>query len=99
MLSRRQLKPINRIVGGPHLLSMTRAGALSLEAGRFSLADLAVERTQWVVLKLQAAGVAGYLDLNADIEVRADGLRLGQVFTVVVDNLLRYVSTGGVMDV
>jgi signal transduction histidine kinase len=39
------------------------------------------------------------LDLDAGIEVQADRLRMGQVVTIVVDNLLRYASSGGVMDV
>lgn len=99
LLVHRQLEQINRIVGDLHLLSMARAGALSLEEERFALADLVVERIQWVELELQAAGVACQLDLDAGIEVQADRLRMGQVVTIVVDNLLRYASSGGVMDV
>ncbi|WP_141057190.1 cell wall metabolism sensor histidine kinase WalK [Stenotrophomonas rhizophila] len=99
LLVHRQLEQINRIVGDLHLLSMARAGALSLEEERFALADLVLERIQWVELELQAAGVACQLDLDAGIEVQADRLRMGQVVTIVVDNLLRYASSGGVMDV
>ncbi|KRG51625.1 sensor histidine kinase [Stenotrophomonas beteli] len=99
LLVHRQLDQINRIVGDLHLLSMARAGALSLEEERFVLADLVLERIQWVELELQAAGVACQLDLDAGIEVQADRLRMGQVVTIVVDNLLRYASSGGVMDV
>lgn len=99
LLVHRQLEQINRIVGDLHLLSMARAGALSLEEERFTLADLVVERIQWVELELQAAGVACQLDLDAGIEVQADRLRMGQVVTIVVDNLLRYACSGGVMDV
>lgn len=99
LLVHRQLEQINRIVGDLHLLSMARAGALSLEEERFALADLVVERIQWVELELQAAGVACQLDLDSGIEVQADRLRMGQVVTIVVDNLLRYASSGGVMDV
>lgn len=99
LLVHRQLEQINRIVGDLHLLSMARAGALSLEEERFVLADLVLERIQWVELELQAAGVACQLDLDSGIEVQADRLRMGQVMTIVVDNLLRYASSGGVMDV
>nr|WP_249335723.1 ATP-binding protein [Stenotrophomonas maltophilia] len=99
LLVHRQLEQINRIVGDLHLLSMARAGALSLEEERFALADLVLERIQWVELELQAAGVACHLDLESGIEVQADRLRMGQVVTIVVDNLLRYASGGGVMDV
>ncbi len=99
LLVHRQLEQINRIVGDLHLLSMARAGALSLEEERFALADLVLERIQWVELELQAAGVACQLDLDSGIEVQADRLRMGQVVTIVVDNLLRYASSGGVMDV
>jgi signal transduction histidine kinase len=99
LLVHRQLEQINRIVGDLHLLSMARAGALSLEEERFALAVLVLERIQWVELELQAAGVACQLDLDAGIEVQADRLRMGQVVTIVVDNLLRYASSGGVMDV
>lgn len=99
LLVHRQLEQINRIVGDLHLLSMARAGALSLEEERFALADLVLERIQWVEPELQAAGVACQLDLDSGIEVQADRLRMGQVVTIVVDNLLRYASSGGVMDV
>ncbi len=99
LLVHRQLEQINRIVGDLHLLSMARAGALSLEEERFALAVLVLERIQWVELELQAAGVACQLDLDAGIEVQADRLRMGQVVTIVVDNLLRYASSGGIMDV
>ncbi|MCX2892548.1 ATP-binding protein [Stenotrophomonas lactitubi] len=99
LLVHRQLEQINRIVGDLHLLSMARAGALSLEEERFALADLVLERIQWVELELQAAGVACQLDLDSGIEVQADRLRMGQVVTIVVDNLMRYASSGGVMDV
>ncbi|MFG0712729.1 sensor histidine kinase [Stenotrophomonas geniculata] len=99
LLVHRQLEQINRIVGDLHLLSMARAGALRLEEEHFPLAALVVERIQWAELELQAAGVACQLDLDAGIEVQADRLRMGQVVTIVVDNLLRYASSGGVMDV
>lgn len=99
LLVHRQLEQINRIVGDLHLLSMARAGALSLEEERFALAELVLERIQWVEMELQSAGVACQLDLDASIEVQADRLRMGQVVTIVVDNLLRYASGGGVMDV
>ena len=98
LLVHRQLEQINRIVGDLHLLSMARAGALSLEEERLPLAELVAERIQWAELELQAAGVACQLDLDAGIEVQADRLRMGQVVTIVVDNLLRYASSGGVMD-
>ncbi|MER2020428.1 MAG: ATP-binding protein [Stenotrophomonas sp.] len=99
LLVHKQLEQINRIVGDLHLLSMARAGALSLEQERFQLAELVLERLRWVQDDLLDAGIVSEIDLDPLLEIDADRLRVGQVVTILMDNLLRYAASGKQMHV
>lgn len=90
----RQLEQINRLVGDLHLLSLARAGQLVLERDAFPLEELISERVAWVAPQLQKAGIVPEIDAPKDIVAYGDRDRIGQVLSILIDNALRYASSG-----
>jgi signal transduction histidine kinase len=98
-LVNRQLEQINRLVGDLHLLSLARAGQLRLELEPFGLRELVVERLAWVESKLAQAGIVPSVAVPADLRVHADRDRVGQVLSVLIDNVVRYAPGGRAIDI
>lgn len=95
----RQLEQINRLVGDLHLVSLARAGQLLLERDDFSLRDLIAERLEWAAPRLQAVGIAPTWPSTTPIRLYADRDRIGQVLSILIDNVLRYAAQGKVLEI
>nr|WP_081420149.1 ATP-binding protein [Pseudoxanthomonas sp. Root630] len=91
----RQLEQINRLVGDLHLLSLARAGQLSLHTEEVSLTDVAQEALRWLEGALDEAGLVPDCRLDPTVVVSADRGRVGQVATILVQNVLRHAKQGG----
>lgn len=91
----RQLEQINRLVGDLHLLSLARAGQLSLQAENVSLADVAQEALRWLEEALNEARLVQDCRLDPTVMVSADRGRIGQVAIILVQNVLRHAKQGG----
>jgi signal transduction histidine kinase len=99
LMVKRQLDQLNRLVGDLHLLSMARAGQLTMETSRFALRDLVMDRLAWSGPQLDAAGINRHVSVPHELLVTADRDRLGQVISILIENLLRYAASGGSLEV
>jgi signal transduction histidine kinase len=90
----RQLAQINRLVGDLHLLSMARANKLMLEFSDILINDLVDERLAWVAQPLQNAEIKVLVGIPKQLTVSADRDRIGQVLSILIDNVLRYAASG-----
>lgn len=95
----RQLEQINRLVGDLHLLSLARAGKLSLEREDFLIEDLVRERLAWVAPRLDEIGVVPQVSIARNARLTGDRDRVGQVLLVLVDNAIRYAESGKFLSV
>ncbi|QPF73198.1 two-component sensor histidine kinase [Roseateles sp. DAIF2] len=91
----RQLDQLNHLVDDVYLLSMAGAGQLALKPSRFPLRLLLEERIAWVLPALREHGMEISLQLDGALRISADRDRLGQVISILIDNAMRYASTGG----
>lgn len=98
-LVHRQLEQINRLVGDLHLLSLARAGQLHLEPEYFDLRELVQERLQWVEAALTQAEIQVKLAVDFALPLQADRDRIGQVVSILVDNVLRYAAAGRLLEI
>lgn len=89
-----QLLHLNRLIDELHLLSLAQAGQLMLSRTELDLAELLRERIIW--LKPQSAEAGFDITLMSDTPCRyvGDTFRLGQVFTILMENALRYALEG-----
>lgn len=99
LLVHRQLEQINRLVGDLHLLSLARAGRLWLEVEPFNVREVVEERIDWVEAELDRLGIWANVEMPDDLVVIADRHRIGQVLSVIIDNLIRYAAQGRALDV
>lgn len=95
----RQLVQINRLVGDLHLISLARAGQLPLELDSFPLDEVIVERLEWAAADLAQAGIRPVVSNATRIWLYADRDRIGQVLTILIDNVLRYAVRGKVLEI
>lgn len=96
---KRQLDQLKKLVEDLHLLSMARAGRLVLERSEFSLAALLAERLAWFQPQLDEGGIQTQVSIADGLHIHADRDRLGQVLNILFDNLLRYASGGGQLNI
>ncbi|PKB21479.1 signal transduction histidine kinase [Janthinobacterium sp. 64] len=94
-----QLEQINRLVGDLHLMSLARAGQLGLEIDHFSVRELLLERLEWATLRIAATGLVVHTRCDPALTLRADRDRVGQTVSILIENVLRYASDGGVLDI
>ncbi|WP_150574126.1 sensor histidine kinase [Pandoraea aquatica] len=98
-LVHRQLMQINRLVGDLHLISLARAGQLTLVRRDFSLRDLIAERLEWISPQLQRQAFEVTWNARDDVVVHGDRDRLGQVLSILIDNVMRYAAVGRVLEI
>lgn len=91
----RQLLQLNRLVSDLHFLSVARAGELRLSEDRFDLAELVKERVTWSALALQEAGINSTVDATSPALWYGDRDRIGQVISILIENVIGYASNGG----
>lgn len=95
----RQLEQINRLVGDLHLVSLARAGQLPLEMDSFPLQELIAERLEWAAADLDRAGIKPVVSAATHIQLYADRDRIGQVLTILIENVLRYAARGKTLEI
>lgn len=92
-----QLRYLSRLIDDLHLLSLADAGQLSLELAPCDPLDLLRERIAWIKPQLDAADMQTRLTRTEQASVSVDAFRLGQVFTILLENALRYAGPGAIL--
>ncbi|QOI55672.1 sensor histidine kinase [Rouxiella badensis] len=95
----KQLVSLNRLIDELHLLSLADAGELSLDIFEWDLAELLQERVMWIKPQAETTGMIIAVHAPAKCRFKGDPFRLGQVFTILMENALRYASEGGTLDI
>ncbi|QXI30897.1 ATP-binding protein [Pseudomonas vanderleydeniana] len=90
-----QLEHLNYLVDDLLLLSLAQAGQLPLTKTTFTVEALLNERINWFNPQLSASGRTIKVTSLALDPIAADRNRIGQVFNILLDNYLRYASSGG----
>lgn len=82
-------------------LSLSDVGALTYNKQRISLAPLIKKCVEHFQVKAHAAGLTlrENIDTTQDYPVEADGDRLQQLFSNLLENSIRYTDAGGVVEV
>jgi len=91
----KQLQLLRRLTNELHLLSLADAGQLMLNCQPLLLDDLLRERAAWMKPQADAAGFTFTLTAPTAAPLEGDAFRLGQVFTVLMENAVRYGRQGG----
>jgi len=91
----KQLVHLSRLIEELHLLSLADAGQLSLDKCEVDLAELLRERVTWLKPQSEAVDMNISVEAAGDCRYVGDPFRLGQVFTILMENALRYASEGG----
>lgn len=95
----KQLQHLNRLTDELHLLSLADAGNLVLEDRPFRLDELIQERADWITPQADAHNFTITLRNPRPCPFRGDAFRMGQVFTILMENSLRYGREGGHLEV
>lgn len=88
----KQLIHLSRLIEELHLLSLADAGQLSLDKCEIDIAELLRERVIWLTPQSEAVDMIISVDVEVDCRYVGDPFRLGQVFTILMENALRYAS-------
>ncbi|SKB74155.1 Signal transduction histidine kinase [Luteibacter sp. 22Crub2.1] len=95
----RQLVQLNRLVSDLHFLSVARAGELRLSEDKFDLTELIRDRINWSVPALDAAGIVSRVEVPSSAPWYGDRDRLGQVVSILIENVVRYAGSGRALTV
>lgn len=95
----KQLHHLNRLTDELHLLSLADAGQLSFTLSAFDLTELLRERVLWMKPQAEAAGLQMQVSASAAAPFTGDPFRLGQVFTILMENALRYAAEGKLLSI
>lgn len=85
-----QLKNLSHLTDDLHFLSLASAGQLTLQRSVFTLRETLIERVSWLKPQLEAAGMFVSVEAGDEFYYVGDEARLGQVFTIIIENMLRY---------
>lgn len=91
----KQLQYLSRLSDELLLLSLADAGQLKLSKSATNLTDILHERVIWLKPQATAADMAITVIAPAQCRYTGDPFRLGQVFTILMENALRYAAEGG----
>lgn len=94
-----QLRYLSRLIDDLHLLSLADAGQLILEPAACDAAELLRERIAWLKPQLDSAAITVTLNVADRGTLCADAFRLGQVFTILLENTLRYAGPGTALNI
>ena len=89
-----QLQHLTRLTDELHLLSLADAGQLSFTLSTFDLGELLHERVQWMRPQAEAMGMQMQVNVSAPAPYTGDPFRIGQVFTILMENAVRYAAEG-----
>ena len=95
----KQLLHLNRLIDELHLLSLADAGQLNLDKTAIDLSELLRERAAWLNPQTVPAGFNINLKHAKVCSYTGDPFRLGQVFTILMENALRYAAEGQRLDI
>lgn len=95
----KQLQHLNRLTDELHLLSLADAGQLTFTLNTFDLVELLNERVAWIRPQAVAAAMSINVSAPAPAVFRGDPFRMGQVFTILLENAVRYAAEGKVLDI
>ena len=88
------LTSLNRLIEDLQTLSLSQAGALSLEKCSINLCDLILERLQWLKAETSVEDFTIEFASADPVMVYVDPFRIGQVITILIKNALRYAHSG-----
>ncbi|MFS2222582.1 ATP-binding protein [Pantoea sp. B65] len=91
----KQLKLLSRLTDDLHLLSLAEAGQLTLSKNTLNLTEVLKERAAWLKPQAEACGMLITVKSHTQALYTGDVFRLGQVFTIIMENALRYAADGG----
>lgn len=94
-----QLQLLSRLTDDLHLLSLAEAGQLTLHKGTLNLTEVLKERATWLKPQAEACGMIISVKTQASAFYFGDIFRLGQVFTIIMENALRYATEGGYLNI
>lgn len=89
-----QLTHLNRLIDDLYLLSVVKAGQLSLDMSPVNIIELLRERILWLRPQAELQGFTFTLLPHASLTLMLDPYRIGQVFIILMDNALRYAQEG-----
>lgn len=95
----KQLSHLNRLIDDLHLLSLANAGQLTLDKTAVNLCDIVRDRIAWMKPHLEAANFEIHFLQQEACYCQADPYRLGQVFSILMENALRYASEGKLLHI
>lgn len=95
----KQLAHLNRLIDDLHLLSLANAGQLTLDKTRINLSDLIRDRISWMKPLTEETGFVIYFTQQDSYFCTADPYRLGQVFSILMENALRYAVEGNLLNI
>jgi len=90
----KQLQHLNRLTDELHLLSLADAGQLSLSKSAIDLTELLQERAIWLKPQTELTGMKIDITTLRPCPYVGDPFRLAQVFTILMENALRYAAEG-----
>lgn len=90
---------LSKLVGDLHDLSVYDEGAFNYHREPVNLGNLLATTIENAEKRLQDVGIAVTSDLADDIEILADGARLEQLFTNLIENTIRYTDSPGTLAV
>lgn len=88
------LSSLNRLIDDLQILSLSQAGALSLEKYNVDLCDLIKERLQWQKAEASQDNFTIEFKYTTPVFDYVDPFRIGQVVTIIIKNALRYAYSG-----
>lgn len=90
----KQLEQLNHVIQDLHFLSLARAGQLQLVKTPLYFDEIVTERLTWYRPQLEQAGFQTHVHIEQHDFCIADRERLGQVFSILIENALSYASDG-----
>ncbi|KML67761.1 sensor histidine kinase [Pectobacterium peruviense] len=90
----KQLEQLNHVIQDLHFLSLARAGQLQLVKTPLYFDEIVAERLTWYRPQLEQAGFQTHVHIEQRDFCVADRERLGQVFSILIENALSYASEG-----
>ncbi|MBN3264631.1 sensor histidine kinase [Pectobacterium brasiliense] len=90
----KQLEQLNHVIQDLHFLSLARAGQLQLVKTPLYFDEIVTERLTWYRPQLEQAGFQTHVHIEQRDFCIADRERLGQVFSILIENALSYASEG-----
>jgi len=99
MMVMKQMKHLNHLVEDLHLLSLADAGHLYLNYQSIALDEVINEKISWLRPRLMEMDFQIHSHSDGKVCFSADHFRIGQIFSILLDNAMRYASEGKRVDI